>query len=305
MKAGAAQPSGRSYPGTVEEGNRTALSFASPGTVESVHVSLGQHVRRGQLIATLNTTSARNAYNGAHAALEQAEDAQRRMEELHKRGSLPDIKWVEVQSRVEQARSAERIAAKNLDDCRLLAPFSGVVASKNAEAGQNVLPGTPVVSLVTASELKVRVSVPEAEVGSLATGTHATFTVPALSGQTFHATVAEKNIVANPLTRSYEVKLRVQGRHDGLLPGMVANVSFAAQAADSTGSLALPAAVVQIDEDNRTFVWVAERGRAHKRFVSCGGYTAGGVEVLAGLSPNDDVIVEGQHKVCEGTEVKP
>ena len=54
---------------------------------------------------------------------------------------LPDIKWVEVQSQVEQARSVEQIAAKNLRDCRLYAPYDGVIAAKNVEVGQNVVPG--------------------------------------------------------------------------------------------------------------------------------------------------------------------
>ena len=137
---GAPSDGGR-YSGTVEEQNGTPLSFSVAGTVQAVHVRLGQRVAAGQLIATLDDASLRNSHAAAQAALKQAEDAYRRMKELHDKGSLPDIKWVEVQSQVEQARSVEQIAAKNLRDCRLYAPYDGVIAAKNVEVGQNVVPG--------------------------------------------------------------------------------------------------------------------------------------------------------------------
>lgn len=95
-----------------------------------MHVHLGQQVNAGQLIATLDPTSMQNSYQAAQAVLEQAEDAYRRMKELHDKGSLPDMKWVEVQSKLEQARSMEQIAKRKLDDCRLYAPFSGIIAEK-------------------------------------------------------------------------------------------------------------------------------------------------------------------------------
>lgn len=80
------------YSGTVEEENGTSLSFAVAGTIKTMNVRLGQHVSAGQLIATLDPTSMQNSHKVAHAALEQAEDASRRMKELHDKGSLPDMK---------------------------------------------------------------------------------------------------------------------------------------------------------------------------------------------------------------------
>lgn len=65
----------------------------------------------------------------------------------------------------------------------------------------------------------------------------------------------------------------------------------------------IPAHVVQIDEHNRSFVWCVKDGKARRRFIVCDEYSAGGVIVTSGLSANDSIIVEGQQKVCEGTEV--
>ena len=177
---------GSRYSGTVEEQNGTPLSFSVAGTVQAVH---GQRVAAGQLIATLDDASLRNSHAAAQAALEQTEDAYRRMKELHDKGSLPDIKWVEVQSQVEQARSVEQIAAKNLRDCRLYAPYDGVIAAKNVEVGQNVVPGLSVAQLVSTSVLNVKIAVPETEVASVAVGQSAYITVQALGNRSFKGSV--------------------------------------------------------------------------------------------------------------------
>lgn len=123
---GSASASGMQYSGTVEEGSGASLSFPVNGTVSRIYVATGSRVKKGQLLATLDATSMRNMHDAARATLEQAEDARWRMETLYKRGSLPEIQWVEVESKLKQARSAEALAAKNLRDCNLYAPFSGV-----------------------------------------------------------------------------------------------------------------------------------------------------------------------------------
>ena len=303
-----AAPSGvsameKQYSGTVEEENRTPLSFATAGTVQALHFHVGQQVAKGQLLATLEPTSMQNTYNAARATLEQAQDAYRRMKELHDKGSLPDIKWVEVQSKLEQAVSMEQIASKNLKDCKLYAPYSGVIARKEVEAGQNVMPGMPVAQLVTASVLRIKVAVPETEISAIGMGQEAAVRVSALDGSTYKATVVEKGIVANPLSRSYEVKLKVDGSHTELLPGMVADVSIRLAGNGTDSHCVIPACIVQLDEKNKTFVWTVKDGKAHKQEIVCGEYRVDGVTVLSGLSPNDHIITEGQQKVCEGTEV--
>lgn len=291
------------YSGTVEEENGTSLSFAVAGTIKTMNVRLGQHVSAGQLIATLDTTSMQNSHKVAHAALEQAEDASRRMKELHDKGSLPDMKWVEVQSKLEQARSMEQIARRNLDDCRLRAPFSGIIAEKSMEAGENVAPGMPVARLVTASSLVVRISVPEAEMRSVRTGQKADVAVTALGGEKIAARVVDKGVVANPLSRTYEVRLKLENPDKEVMPGMVTEVFLHPYNTASVSLCVIPAHVVQIDEHNRSFVWVVKDGKACKRVIVCGEYIADGVIVVSGLSANDCIIVEGQQKVCEGTEV--
>ena len=197
------------FSGTVQEENGSSLSFPLMGRVKSVKVDLGSRVRQGQLLATLDEVSMQNTYQAAKAALKQAEDAYQRMKELHEKGSLAEMKWVEVQSKLQQAQSMEAVARKNLTDCQLYAPFSGVIAEKSLEVGQNVVPGVQVLKLVSDDRLKVRISVPETEIARVARGQKAVIEAPVLNGAKAEGVVTEKGVQANPLSRSYEVNVSI------------------------------------------------------------------------------------------------
>lgn len=292
--------SGR-FSGTVEEAAGTPLSFSVMGTVNAVSFRLGDRVEKGQLLASLDATSVRSSYDAAKAALVQAEDAYRRMKELHGKGSLPEIKWVEVQSKLQQARSMEEMARKNLKDCKLYAPFSGVIADKSVEVGQNVIPGMAVGKLLGVSRLKVKISMPESEIASVSLHQKAEIVVPALGSRRFSGMVSEKGIMADPFSRSYEVNIDVADAGGDLMPGMVTEVRLAG--ADGGTAVIVPARIVQLDEKNRSFVWIDNNGVAEKRVISCGGFSGDGVVVASGLKAEGRIIVEGQQKVCNGTKI--
>lgn len=302
--SGGANAAGSRYSGTVEEENGVVLSFSMGGTINRLNVNVGDHVRRGQLIASVDPTSVKNSYEMAHATRVQAEDAFKRMKQLHDKGSLPEIKWVEVQSQLQQAVSAEKIAQKSLGDCNLYAPADGVISEKNAEVGQNVVPGMPVAKLVTTRVLNVKISVPESEMQHLRVRQRARIQVQALGGKWFDGYVVEKGVISDPMTRSYSVKIRVEGSTGGMLPGMVADVQLANASAHSATPIVISVNLLQLADDNTNFVWVDENGKAARRTIVCGEYMSDGVEVRSGLKSGDKLIVEGQQKVCSGTPLK-
>lgn len=287
----------KSYSGTVEASSGTALSFPVMGTISRIYVQTGDRVTRGQVIAAVDTVTLRSSYNAAKAALNQAQDAYDRLKVLYEEKSLPEIKWIEIQSKLQQAQAMEMMARKNLRDCKLTAPFTGVIAEKVAEVGQNVAPGVPVVKLVAMQQLKVKVAVPEGDIADIKVGNKAWVRIPAAGNACLEGTVIEKGVVAHPLSRSYEVKVGVDNnKKNALLPGMVTEVNICGE--NDRSVMVLPAYAVLLDEQNRTFVWVNEQGHAAKRIVKCGEYTAGGVVVVDGLAPGDEVITAGQQKVC-------
>lgn len=289
------------FSGTIEEMTGSTLSFSVSGTLTQIRVSAGQRVRQGELIASVDDATLQNSHTLALAALEQAEDAYARMKQLHDANSLPEIQWTEVQSKLKQARSAEQIAQKNLKDSRLYAPFGGVIAEKNVEVGQNVMPGAPVVRLVGVEQVKVCISVPENEIAHIQVGQAARIRVSALDNREFEGSIVEKGIAAHPLSRSYEVKALVKNPSGELLPGMLCEMEVKQEQARE--GILLANHIVQLDSENRQFVWVNRSGKAAKRYVTVGELSSRGVFIASGLNPGDEVLVEGQQKVSENMDI--
>lgn len=295
-----------SLSGTVEESSGTTVSFAAAGTLQSMNVSAGDRVAKGQLIGAIDESTLRHAFDIAHTTAAEAQDVYNRMKTLHDSGSLPDMKWVEAENALRSAQSAEAIAKKALGDAKLYAPISGYVSEKFADVGQVVAPGVPVVKIVSIHPVKVKVSIPENEISKISLGAGATVTVSALGGETYHGTVSDKGVEANPLTRSYDVKIKVDNADGRLLPGMICDVMLdlpAADGGDAGKAIVLPNSAVLLDSDNQNFVWLARNGAARKQVVTVAGMADNGLIISGGIAPGDSVIVSGQQKVGNGSRV--
>ncbi|MDR1526538.1 MAG: efflux RND transporter periplasmic adaptor subunit [Dysgonamonadaceae bacterium] len=299
--APSAVATGRSYVGTVEASVAVSLAFSSMGTVEQVAVSEGQRVKKGQLLAALNTTTAENSYQMMLVKQQQAQDAYDRLVKVHANGSLPDIQLVEVETGLQQAKSMTAVARKNLDDCRLYAPCDGVIASRSVEAGSSVLPGVSVFQLVSVDRVKVKIAVPENEIGPIAEGQTARVIAPALGNAVFTGKIEMKGVVANVISHTYEAKISIHNPQTQLMPGMVCKVFLAGDA--ETAEMVVPNRTIQIAADGRKYVWLVDGTVARRRFVETGGLNDSGVVVVEGLSAGDRLIVEGFQKVSEGMQI--
>ena len=289
------------YSGSLQESSSTAVSFSVPGTVKSVNVSEGKRVAKGSLVATLDETSAKNALEIATALKSQAEDARARMEKLYQNKSISEIQWMEVESKYKQAVASEKLAQKNLDDCKLYAPATGIVSEKMLEVGQNVMPGVPVFKIVDVAKIKARAFVPEKEIGAIHIGDAAQITIGALDNKTYDGKITNKGISANVLSRTYEIEAEIANKDKSLLPGMLAEISLTKK--DSVSGVAIPASAILLDERNRTFAWTVSKGRAARRDVDVVLNNAGGDVLVHGLENGDSVIVRGMQKVGRNTLV--
>ncbi len=291
----------RNYVGTVEAVSSSSLSFEVMGNVSKVFVTEGENVQKGKLLATLDKATLQNSYNASLASLKEAQDAYNRMKSLYDNGSLPEMKWVEVQSKLQQAVSMEQISRKSLKDAGLYAPFSGVISSKSIEPGMNVMPGIEVMQLADISTVNIKIAVPEKEISRVNKGQQAEVRVGALGDKLFTGVVSEKGIAANPLAHTYEVKIKLNNTSHELMPGMVCKVGVHSR--ETEAGIVLPTHTVQLQPDGKKFVWVVKDNAASQRIVNTGDLTAEGVIITAGLQPGDEVIVSGNQKVSEGTKI--
>lgn len=288
------------YVGQVEANSSSAVSFPTAGTLGSIYVEEGETVKAGQLLAEIDPTLLQKALQSAEASLSQAQDAYDRMKYLHDNNSLPEMQWVEAQSKLSQAQSACDIARKNLDDCRLLAPISGVVGRKLVQTGETVVPAQPVMTVLDINKVKVNVSIPEKEIGGIHADTECTVSVAALDGASFEGGRIQKSVQSDPMTRTYPVSIHVNNPGRRLLPGMVCDVEFGQTGAPA---LSVPVTAVMAGTGDSRYVWVAENGITRRRNIRTGAAYGGRIVVTEGLQAGDSVIVKGMQKLSNGSKV--
>jgi multidrug efflux pump subunit AcrA (membrane-fusion protein) len=341
--------------GSVEGSETTDVAFQVSGKVARVLVEEGQHVSKGQLLAEIEPTDYRNAFDAAKAQkeaaeavaqkaaagprkqeLEQAridlvrwEDEYKRMQFLVERKSLPpnDFQKIEAaynaareryQMAVEGTRVEDRASAdaqalaakaqaseelKRLGDTRLLAPIAGNISMRRIDPGQTVPAGAPVLSIVNLNPAKVRVGVPEAEIGKVKRGAKAEVSLPSLGARNFEGEVGIIGVSAEPASRTYTVKIIVPNPGPVLLAGMVAEARISGSA--KTRVLTIPAEAVVRDPQGATgvFVYYPDRKRVYAHRIEIGLPAGNEVEIRSGLKGDEQIVVAGQQKLREGSPV--
>lgn len=293
----------REYIGTVESENTVDLSFQVNGNIEKIFVNEGQSVQKGQLLGTLNRVSLESTYNSAKATLAQAQDAFDRQSILYKNNSLPEIKYVEVKTSLDQAKANEQIARKNLNDCNLYAPFSGVIGTRSQEVGANVNAGTVVMSLMNIQTVKIKVAIPENNISDIKTGENCKIKINALNNKEFEGKIIEKGVVAHPISHTYDIKVQLDNSQREIMPGMVCKAFL--DNSQRSGGIIVPLKTVQVDASGKNYVWIVDSSnKAEYRGVKTGELLGNGIVIEDGLTNGDTVITEGYQNVSPSVLVE-
>ena len=207
-----------------------------------------------------------------------------------------------AQAHAADAQASEE--SKRLSDTRLLAPISGSIAMRKVDPGQTVAAGVPVFSIVELNPVKVRVGVPEAEIGKVRQGAAAEITAPSLGARTFKGKVAIIGVASEPASRTYTVKILVPNPGPVLLAGMIAEARIFGPA--KIRVLTIPAEAVVPDAQGAptVFVYFPDRKRVYARRVEVGPPLGKEVEIRSGLSGGEQIVVAGQQKAREGSAVE-
>ncbi len=213
-----------------------------------------------------------------------------------------DIATAHAQAHAAEAQASEE--AKRLSDTRLVAPISGNISMRKIDPGQTVAAGTAVFSIVDLNPVKVRVGVPEAEIGKVKYGARTEVSAPSLSGCRFEGKVGIIGVAAEPASRTYTVKIIVPNPGPVLLAGMVAEAHIFGPATVRVLTLPAEAIVHDLQGAPNVYVYNSDRKRVYGRKVDVGPPIGAEVEIHSGLQGNEQIVVSGQQKLREGSLVE-
>jgi RND family efflux transporter MFP subunit len=292
------------YSGSIEALQTIPLTFQTSGTVLRVLVNAGDVVRKGQLLATVDKADAQNMYELSNAKYKQAKDAYNRLKEVHDNGSLQEIKWIEMETNLQQAQSSVAIAKNNLNKSSLNSPDNGIIGKRNIEPGMASIGSVLApLELIKIESVYVKITVPENEISKIKKGLKSNFKVSALNNQTFNGVVTNVGVVADQISRTYEVKITVKNSGLRLKPGMVCDVNLGINTDKEI--LAVPYQAVDKDKDNNSFVYVVDQTRkiAKKRVIHIGDYQNDNIEVISGLTYGEKVVSAGNQKLSDNCKI--
>lgn len=290
------------YSATIEADNTAQIGFAVSGIVYSIAVEEGQSVSQGQLLASLDATTYDNSYLIANSSHAQTLDLFERQNVLFKKGSLPVSEFNSIKAKLEQAAANKRISAKDLADCKLFAPMSGIITSKKIERGSTAGPGINAFTIIKTDHVYATIYVPETEVGALLRGMDVSIYIPTL-GTTRKGKITIINPQADDKSKTYTVKVKMENNDQRLLPGMLAEVTVYPKRSEKV--IVIPATTVVRDADNFTYVYVVnDSNKAIRKRISVGQITGKQDLIInEGLHNGDKVITSGLSRLKDGATV--
>jgi RND family efflux transporter MFP subunit len=300
--------------GVVKARIETDLAFRVGGKIAVRLVDAGAQVQAGQPLARLDETDfrleleqAEAEHQSARAALAQAEAEEKRITALSKQGWAANADFDKTRLAAEQARAAVTraestvaLARNAIDYATLRADADGVISAVEAEPGQVVAAGAPVVKLARAAELEAAVSVPETLIERAKTAP-ARVAFWALPGVSAEARLRELAAASDPATRTYPARFTVIDAPKNVRLGMSLTVLLRSDAAPVAR---LPIAAV-FDRGQGPSVWVVgPSGTLLATPVTLAGGDAESAFLSAGVADGARVVALGVHKLAEGDKVR-
>jgi RND family efflux transporter MFP subunit len=309
---------------------RTKASVAAriAGQLEYLGVGEGSRLRRGEVLARIQSGDQQAALAQTQAALAQAQaslDQGRhdlaRAQRLAAEQVLSAADLENARTRVDvldaqlgQARAQVQLAEVGLENTRVRAPFDGTVLRKDAEVGEIVAPAsaggsltrTSIVTMADLATLEVEVDVNEAYIAQVRNGQSARITLDAYPDTSFAGRVRQVVPTADRQKATVLVKVSILDRDPRILPEMGAKVVFLRETAPANAEprrVLVPGAAV-VRADGATSVWVIENERVTARPVTLGDARGTDLEVRDGLTGGEPVVLRPPAGLKPGARVR-
>jgi RND family efflux transporter MFP subunit len=307
-------------PGNTQAFIDTPIYARTSGYLKKWYVDIGGHVRRGQLLAEIETPEldqqlqqAEGDLKSAQASLNLAEITAARWKHLLETDSVSKQETDQAISDLNSKQALVNAAEANVRRLRQLqsyeriyAPFDGVITARNTDIGDLIAAGantTPreLFHLAAINRLRVYIPVPEVDAASVHTGEKATLTTDEYPGQKFTGTLVRDSDAIDPASRTLNVEVDVDNAKNRLLPGAYVFVHLAVP--PSTGAVTIPSNTLLFRSEGLR-VAVVRDGKVHLVPIVIGHDYGSTVEVLSGISAQDKIVIDPSDSIEDGQSVE-
>lgn len=302
--------------GSLEARERSVITAEAAGSVESVRVEIGDRVKRGQLMARIESRALGDAVRAASAALAAREQtyalAERQLERVQRLvagGALAPHELELAQSALSseqalraQARAALVSAREQRQAALVHAPLDGVVSQRTVSQGDIVTLGAPLFVVIDPSSMRLSASVPSEALGTLKLGAPVEFRVHGLGDQQFTGSIERIGPAADPVTRQIPLLVSLPNPTGRLVAGLFAEGRVAAR--QKTGLVLPTAALVSAGASASVRRLSDDRVEVVPVTLGIEDLANERVEITSGLAPGDRVLTGGARDLDEGTLVR-
>ena len=306
------------YSGDVHARYESQLGFRVNGKIKARLVDVGAHVASGQAIAELDPLDLKLQVASAQATLNSAlanrDTAQSEYDRFH---ALLDKHYISrtqfdtqqnnlkaAQAQVAQAQAALAVAQNQAEYTTLRADHAGIITAITAEAGQVVTSGQPIATLARDGEIEVEIVVPENRIASYKPGQPAAVEAWADAGKQMQGHLREISPEADRVTRTYRVRVSLDGNDNLPKLGQTARVYFADASGAQQNVIPLSALYEQA---GKPAVWIvdAKTHQVHLAPVEVAAYREQGVMLAGGVDARQWIVTAGVHKLRDGEPISP
>tara|TARA_R110002051_G_scaffold324396_2_gene421465 strand:- start:532 stop:1611 length:1080 start_codon:yes stop_codon:yes gene_type:complete len=305
-----------SVSGKIQASNSADLSTRMMGYVKKVHVNVGDKVRKGQLLVSINNTDLQAKKAQVNAGIMQAKTAFNNAEKNYNRfknlfasNSVTQKEMDDMIANYEMAKAGLESANQMKNEINaqfaysnITAPFSGVITSKNVENGDMANPGVPLISLETPKEFEVITMVPETEISQIKKGTKVNVLVKSIN-KYIKGKVSEVSTSAKNTGGQYLVKIDLEKTPVNILSGMFSTVQFPVERKVKSELVLIPTEAIVTNGQLSGVYTVSQSNTAMLRWLRLGRTYGNQVEVLSGLNADESYIVSAEGKLFNGAKI--
>lgn len=305
---------GTEYPATTQPYEEAVLNAQTSGLISYLNVSLGQYVRKGQVLGKLDTRILQNnlksteiAYQSAKINKQKLWDDYVRAKDLYENKAGLEVNMISAKNSYDNASNSMdnslvqiQLIKEQIQNANIIAPVSGTISINNIKQGEYVSPTMAIATISNVGVIKTTVFVDQQLSYMLKINQVATITSLVFPNEKFYGKIIYISPVADA-NHNYQIDLLIHNNNETKLKGGT-DVQASFNTTTTEDTLVIPKSALNSDEQ-QPYVYVAENGKAVKKIIETGTIINDEVEVISGLQAGEKIITGGQINLTNGSNI--